>query len=388
MSRLNVVHAAKFYRPVPGGIETVVGDLCEGTAGEWNVRVVAANEAATTVRERCGAVDVVRARSLGVAHSVPLCPSYAFHLWKESADCIVLHEPNPLAGMALFLRTRATRLIVWHHADLLRPAWAPSTYGRIQAALYRRADCVIASSPRLAAHSPLVQLARRVAVIPFGVELERYRPHDGPRPALVARIQAAAPGPRMLFVGRLVYYKGVHVLIDALARSAGTLVIVGEGPLEAELRRRAEALGVAGRVVFTGRVPDADLPAYYQASDFFVLPSIAATEAFGVVQAEAMAAGLPVVSTYLPTGVPWVNQNGVTGIVVPPDDAGALAAAIASLAADGDLRARLGRNASSRATALFGRQRMVDAFRDVVETVVRRPAELDAHLAEARAALS
>jgi len=204
VSRLKIVHAAKFYPPVPGGMETVVSDLCEGTAGDWDVRVVAANDASTTVRARRENVDVVRAGSLGVAHSVPLCPSYPFHLWKERADCIVLHEPNPLAGLALFLRTPATRLIVWHHADLLRPAWAPHTYGRVQAALYTRADCVIVSSPRLAGHSRLVQLARRVAVIPFGVDLERYRRLDEARRALAARIHAAARGPRILFVGRLV----------------------------------------------------------------------------------------------------------------------------------------------------------------------------------------
>ena len=388
MSRLKIVHAAKFYPPVQGGMETVVGDLCDGTAADWDVRVVAANNARKTMRARVGRVDVVRAGTWGLAHSVPLCPSFPAHLLAQRADCVVLHEPNPIAGLALFLRTPAARLIVWHHSDLLRPAWAPHTYGRIQAALYRRADCVLVSSPPLAAHSALVQQARRVAVIPFGVDLERYRQVDEPRRALVAKVQAVSRGPRILFVGRFVYYKGVHVLIDALARSVGTLVLVGEGPLEPELRRRAEALGVSDRIVFAGRVSDADLPAYYQACDFLVLPSIARTEAFGVVQVEAMAAGLPVVSTRLPTGVPWVNQAGVTGLVVPPEDTDALASAINTLAADVDLRVRLGRNASTRASALFARQRMVDAFRDVVETVVRRPAELDARLAEARAALS
>ena len=132
-------------------METVLRDLCDGTAGEWNVQVVAANDRATTVRERCGEVDVVRVAAFGKAASVPLCPSLPLELWRRRADCVVLHEPNPIAGTALFLRTPAPRLVVWHHSDLVRPSWAPATYGRVQRALYRRADCVIVSSPALAA---------------------------------------------------------------------------------------------------------------------------------------------------------------------------------------------------------------------------------------------
>ena len=99
----------------------------------------------------------------------------------------------------------------------MRPWWAPHTYGRVQRALYRRADCVIVSSPTLAAASPLVQHARRVAVIPFGIPLERYRQRDERQRGAGEPIRAAIPGPRVLFVGRLVYYKGLDVLIDAMA---------------------------------------------------------------------------------------------------------------------------------------------------------------------------
>jgi rhamnosyl/mannosyltransferase len=170
-----------------------------------------------------------------------------------------------------------------------------------------------------------------------------------------------------------VYYKGVEVLIDAMTRLAGTLVLIGEGPLERELRRRVSDRGIEDRVLFPGRVEDDDLPAYYQAADVFVLPSVAKTEAFGVVQIEAMAAGVPVVSTNLPTGVPWVNQDGVTGFVVKPGDADALADAINRLLNDEPLRIRLGRNASSRARDLFSRDRMVQTFRDIVERAVHAP---------------
>jgi rhamnosyl/mannosyltransferase len=383
MPRLTFVHAAKFYPPVRGGMETVVGDLADGTAGEWDVRVIAANDRPVTVRERCGEVGVVRSASFGTINSVPLCPLLPLHLWRERADCVVLHEPNPIAGTAVFLRTPA-RLVIWHHADLLRPWWAPLTYGRMQRALYRRAACVVVASPHHVTYSPLVQQARRVVVIPYGIALERYRHVDSTRQAAVDRIRRAASGPRVLFVGRFVYYKGIHVLIDAMAKCSGTLLLVGDGPLEGELRERAAALGLGDRVRFIGRVSDDDLPAFYQAADLFVLPSVAKTEAFGLVQVEAMAAGLPVVSTNLPTGVPWVNQDGVTGLVVPPADVDALARGIRTLTADAALRQELGRNAGMRAE-MFSRRRMVEAFRDLIETIVHEPAELDARLARAEA---
>jgi rhamnosyl/mannosyltransferase len=380
---MKVVHAAKFYPPYRGGMETVIGDLCEGTAGEWDVQVVAANDTNRTVRERIGEVDVIRAASHGQAASVPMCPSLPWHLWTARADCVVLHEPNPVAGTALWMRTPAPHLVVWHHSDLLRPWWALPTYSRVvQRTLYRRADCVIVSSPALAGQSPLATVARRVAVIPFGVDLERYRRRDAERRTHVDRIRAETAGPRLLFVGRLVYYKGLHVLLEAARQWPGTVLIAGDGPLEAPLRAQAADLGIGSRVRFLGRVPDETLPAYYQAVDAFVLPSIAHTEAFGVVQVEAMAAGLPVVSTDLPTGVPWVNQNGVSGLVVPPGDAPALGAALRRIAEDADLRQRLGEGGRARADRLFSRERMVRSFHDVIEAVVRSPERLDEHLAQ------
>ena len=366
MSRLSILHAAKFYPPVHGGMERIIGDLCEGTASTWDTRVVAANDRPHTIEERVSEVDVVRAARFGSTNSVPICPSLAGHLWRRSADCVVLHEPNPIAAAALFVRTPAPKLIVWHHSDLLRPWWAPHTYGRVQRALYKRADCVIVSSPPLARHSSLVQCAQRIAVVPFGVAVERFE-HEH---ALTRTVRARFPGPRVLFVGRLVYYKGVEVLIDAMARAAGTLLLIGTGPLEPELRARAVSLGIGDRVHFLGRVPDEELPAYYQGSDLFVLPSIAKTEAFGVVQIEAMAAGLPVVSTNLPTGVPWVNEDGTTGFVVPPGNVDALARAIDTIAVDGALRARFGHFAARRARDRFSRETMVRTFRDVIERVV------------------
>ena len=138
----------------------------------------------------------------------------------------------------------------------------------------------------------------------------------------------------------------------------------------------ARDAGVAGRVTFLPPTSDDELAAWYHAADVFCLPSVARSEAFGLVQIEAHAAGTPVVSTDLPTGVPYANLDGVTGLIVPPSDAGALAGALRRLLDDDELRARLGAQARARALREFTIPRMVDqtlqVYAEAVDVHARR----------------
>jgi rhamnosyl/mannosyltransferase len=196
-------------------------------------------------------------------------------------------------------------------------------------------------------------------VIPFGVE----RPVE---PAGVAaraeEIRRRIGQPLVLFVGRLVAYKGVNVLIEALRNSSAAAVLVGDGPLRGALETQARAAGVADRVTFAGEVSADELSALYRACDLFVLPSVTRQEAFGVVQIEAMSRARPVVSTELGTGVSWVNVHGETGLVVPPGDAGALREAIEGLVRNPLERQKMGSAAAERARSVFAVDRMVNAI--------------------------
>jgi rhamnosyl/mannosyltransferase len=156
-------------------------------------------------------------------------------------------------------------------------------------------------------------------------------------------------GPRVVFfVGRHVYYKGIDHLIRAMKGVDAHLVLGSDGPLTPELGRLTRSLGLSSRVTFAGRIADEDLPCFYHASDIFCLPSVARSEAFGIVQLEAMACGVPVVSTRLTTGVVYVNQDGVTGVTVPPADSAALTGALNRLLGDKALRRKLGRQGRER----------------------------------------
>jgi rhamnosyl/mannosyltransferase len=166
------------------------------------------------------------------------------------------------------------------------------------------------------------------------------------------------------------YYKGLKFLIDAMQDLDAKLIIVGDGPMRGELEGRCRARQLMNKVVFAGAVDEEILPAYYHCCDVFCLPAIYRSEAFGVVQLEAMSCGKPVVSTALDSGVPFVNRDGRTGLIVPPKDTNALSRAIGSLLSDRALAARLGRSAKDRVLSEFTADRMAQSVLAVYRRLI------------------
>jgi glycosyltransferase involved in cell wall biosynthesis len=234
--------------------------------------------------------------------------------------------------------------------------------------VYRRGRRVIVSSPDLGRHArALAPYQDRLAVIPFGIDVSRWTA----TPEAMARASAMRRDsrPLVLFAGRMVPYKGVDVLLDALAGLDVCAVLVGDGPSKAAWAAKATQLGLEDRVTFAGAVPHDELVALYHACDIFVLPSVTRAEAFGYVQLEAMACGKPVVSTTVPSGVPWVNRHEETGLTVPPGDAPAFRRAIARLADDAPLRSRLGAAGQARVRSEFTIERMGDRIATLFEEI-------------------
>jgi glycosyltransferase involved in cell wall biosynthesis len=367
---MKVLHLGKFYPPAKGGMETILALICERTAQHVKNRVLVANTSASTVEERHGSIDVLRVAALTRIGAVAVCPRLPFDLAREEADVIVLHEPNPMALVAYFLARPRGRLIVWYHSDVIRPSWRYRLFYRpfLRFALSRAARIVV-SSPALGASAPELQdFQAKCKVIPFGIEA---RGSEAPGATLqrAEEIRREVNQPIVLFVGRLVPYKGVDVLLEALTGLNAVALIVGQGPLRAKLEDQARELGVVDQVRFLGSVDDEELAALYRACNVFVLPSVTRQEAFGVVQLEAMAAGKPIVSTDLGTGVGWVNRDGETGYVVPPRDARALRDALGRLLADANLQKSMGEAAAKRVRSEFTLERMIDdtlsLYRDV-----------------------
>lgn len=347
-------------------METVVSDLCEALARRVEIDVVVANKGWSTTRELSRGVRVLRLARWGEVLSTSIIPGLVAFLKEDRWDIIHIHHPNPMAAVAVLLARPHARLVLTYHSDIVRQRITGSLFGPVLARLLRRSDRIHVASRELEASSPILRSFHdRTSVIPFGIREERLLPLDGD-----ARTEARAfgewgAGRLILFVGRIVYYKGLEYLLRAMRLVDARLLVIGDGDLLKTSERLTARLGLEQRVRFLGEVPDATVSAAFAACDLFVLPSTARSEAFGLVLLEAMAFGKPIVSTALDTGVSYVNRDGETGIVVPPADVNALAEAIRKILGDDSLRARLGREA---------RRRFESEFR--IETAAERMFEL------------
>ena len=372
--RPRVLHVGKFYPPVSGGMERVLQLLCERERSAVDNRVLVANTRRTTSREVVDGVPVTRVATVGSAGSVALCPTLPLWLSRERADVIVIHEPNPMGLMAYALARPSARVIVWFHSEVVRDRWRYALlYRPWFAHAMRRASRVIVGSPPMRDAEQLRGFHDRTVVIPYGVDQERLEP--SPEISVrAARLREIHPGPLLLFVGRMVPYKGLDVLLRAMVHVRATAVLVGDGPQRPALEALAGELAIDSRVVFAGETSESELVAWYHACDAFVLPSTTRAEAFGVVQTEAMACGKPVVSTSVPTGVPWVNRHDHTGLVVPPGDIPSLSGALNRLVGDASLRQRMGELGRQRVRDEFTADRMAARAVELYREVMSEPA--------------
>jgi len=214
----------------------------------------------------------------------------------------------------------------------------------------------------------LSRYSGKTAVIPFGIDPVPWAIDPATRQRADA-IRLAVNKPIVLFVGRLVAYKGVDVLIKAASPLNIHVVVAGDGPMRSSWMVEASQRKDRATFEFPGAPSDDDVKAWMHAADVLVLPSITRAEAFGVVQLEAMASGTPVISTNVPSGVPWVNRDGETGLVVPPGNVFALRRAIEMLIADAPLRCRLGAAGAARVRSEFTLDRMADRFVTLCEEI-------------------
>lgn len=355
---MKVLQVGKFYHPHPGGMETVLRNLCLAIKDHVELQVLVANTAPTTIRETVEGVRVTRAASWGMVASTSMCPAFPRLMKSFEADIAHLHEPNPLAVFS-YLRVKPPgRLILSFHSEVVRQQVLEKMYRPFLQQILQRADRIVVGSPPPLQHWPTLAPVRdKCAVVPFGIDVSLFQDFEKYGDA-AREIRHRFGEPLLLFVGRLVYYKGLDYLIEAMREVPARLLIIGDGPWKAKLAQAVQRNGLRSKVILLGERPPEQLPAYYQACDLFVLPSTHKSEAFGIVQLEAMACGKPVISTDLPSGVPWVNQDGQTGLVIPPKDVGALIRAIQLLLTNKSLSLQLGQGGRRRVEREFTRERM------------------------------
>jgi glycosyltransferase involved in cell wall biosynthesis len=369
--RLKVLHVGKFYPPHMGGIETHMQALCGELRNLVDLRVVVASNDHSATEEVLDGVAVSRVATRLTLASTPLCPGMISKIRNDRSEIIHLHLPNPMAVLIYLASRHRGRLIVTYHSDMVRQKVLGPMFEPFLHAALRRSSAIITTSPNYLRTSPvLARHQERCHVIPLGIPTEKF---DRCEPKIAEGIRQQYGERLIVSVGRLVYYKGFEQLIRAMPRVRGSLLIVGEGPLGGALRALAHELGVANRVHFMGKISHELLVGCYHAAKVFVLASILRSEAFGIAQVEAMAAGLPVVNTQLDSGVPFVSIHEQTGLTVPPGEPGPLAEAMNRLLDNPDLRASLGAAATLRAHHEFSLAAMLARTVWLYEQVMNRP---------------
>lgn len=348
MKKLRILQVNKLYFPWIGGIESVAKTAAEELNGETDMKVLVCQPKGKGVREKINGIDVTRAGSLGTYFSMPVSLSFPFLVRKMSkdADIIILHDPFPLGDLAVLLSGFKGKVIVWWHSDIIKQKRLVKLIKPVINGTLKRADAIFTTSEGYIGGSAYIcNFKEKCRIVPYGIDTAGYL--NAELTAILTKKLSRSENKKLLFVGRLVYYKGVGVLIDAFKSTADAeLFIVGTGNDEEALKAQAAPLG--GRVHFMRNLSDADLKSAFADCDIFVLPSIEKSEAFGIVQLEAMVYGKPVINTDLKTSVPLVSIDGETGLTVKAGDSAELAEAMNRLINDDSLRETLGSNAKRR----------------------------------------
>ena len=378
---MRILQLGKFY-PIRGGVEKVMWNLTRGLAG----RGIACDMLCAKLPEdgidledqpyyrREDGVELFRfpdgrtvycVKAWAKKAATMLSPAMVRWLrsHRKEYDLIHVHHPDPMAALALRLSGFKGKVVLHWHSDIISQQFLLALFKPLQRWLIHRSDVIVGTTPPYLKGSPYLRgVQEKCVAVPIGIDPVR---NDSRK---AEEFRSRYPGKRILLtIGRLVPYKGYRYLVDALALLPEEYVLVlgGIGPLQEELEAQIRSRGLQGRVTLLGYVGPEDLPGWFAACDLFVLSSVMKTEAFGIVQVEAMSCGKPVVATQIPeSGVPWVNVDGVSGRNVPPCDAQALASAIQEVAEN---QARYGAGARRLYEERYTFDRMIDQIQAVYD---------------------
>ncbi len=374
---MKVLLVYKDYYPVLGGIEHHVQLLAEGLRKcGVEARVLATNTSGRTVEETINGVPVMKTGRLANVSSAPISPGFyrALARLSDGADIAHLHFPYPPAEVGQLLFGRARHFVLTYHSDIVRQKILGFFYRPLLRQVLRKAERITVSNPQYIQTSRFLQpFAEKCTVIHHGINLNRFNSKPGTEERAHQIRTEHHYKPLILAVGRLRHYKGIDILIAAMRQvDDACALVVGTGPMRALWERQARDEGLVDRVLFRGEVAEDELIALYHAANVFVLPSTNRAETWGTVQVEAMACGLPVICTELGTGTSYVNQDGVTGLVVPPGDSAALAAALRRLIGDKAFAQELGVAGHARAWGKLSSDAMIEQTMAFYSDVIGR----------------
>jgi len=374
---MRILQLGKFYPPSTGGTETVVYDITEVLNEYKDVSCDVLCSSKNYIYEESSASNykIIRTKSLGVYFSTSITPQMIFKLKEiiNNYDIIHVHLPDPMANIALMLVDCSKQKIILHwHSDIVKQKLLLKLYEPFQEWMMRRADKIIATTPKYIEGSKYLQKYKDKCVsIPIGIDVCKLQKKD----EKVLQIKEKYKNKIIIFsLGRLVYYKGFEYLIDSAKYLTDKYVILigGNGPLKDSLYKKIIKNRLESKVKFLGRVEDDELGSYYEACDIYCLPSIVKSEAFGIVQIEAMSFSKPIVATKIDgSGVDWVNKNHVSGVNVNPKNSRELAVAFNELMSNDDIYKKYSEGAKNRFDKLFNRDAMADSVYHTYKEILK-----------------
>jgi rhamnosyl/mannosyltransferase len=366
--KLRVLHVYRTYFPdTQGGLEEVIRQICRNTfefGVESRVFTLSAPPVPAVIQRE--EAEVYRFhRSFEIAScGVSARALDGFKRLVEWADLVHYHYPWPFADLLHLFGRVSKPSVLTYHSDIVRQKKLLWFYRPLMRAFMNRIDVIVPTSQNyFASSSELGQYSEKVNVIPIGLDEDVYP--EVSNEELSAVRERVGEG-FFLFVGVLRYYKGLHILLDALQGTSLKCVITGSGPVEMELKARASRLGLKN-VQFLGYVSDTEKVAMFSLCRAVVFPSHLRSEAFGVTLLEGAMFRKPLISTEIGTGTTYINNDGETGIVVPPANAKDLREAMLRLDRDDALAERLGKAARTRYENLFTGRLMGERYADLYE---------------------
>lgn len=370
---MKILQLGKFY-PIRGGVEKVEYDLMKGLCarGIDCDMLCAGKEGVVGDMEATEHGRIMVSRTIVEAEGTTISPLMITKLRRicKEYDVIHVHHPDPMAALALFLSGYKGKVVLHWHSDILKQNLALVFYTPLQNWLLRRADRIVCTTPVYMKESPfLTKVQDKALCIPIGID-----PIPDVEEEKVQKMRERFGNRKMIFsLGRLVYYKGYEYLIRAAQYLDDNCVVLigGSGPLRTELQTLIEMLGLKEKVVLLGRVEDEDLPVFYHACDVYCMSSVQRTEAFGIVQIEAMSCGKPLVATNIKgSGVSWVNSHGESGLNAEPSDAEGLARVIKEILNDKETYQRFTEGSKVRFREWFTIDKMISSALKLYQEII------------------
>lgn len=343
-----------------GGVEELIGQVCSGAAKHGITSEVLTVSKDTTTVDFGDHVHHRAKLDIEIASSAfSIAALKRFAELAQQADIIHYHFPWPFADVTHFVTRVRKPSLVTYHSDIVRQKVLLQFYKPLRDRFLASVDKIVATSPNYLATSDVLQRYRdKVEVIPIGLDPASY---PAPTAEKLRYWRERAGEKFFLFVGNLRYYKGLHILLDAVEGTDFRVVIVGSGPVESDLKRQAARLRLSN-VEFVGAVGDADKVALLTLCRGLTFPSHLRSEAFGISLLEGAMFGKPLISTEIGTGTSYVNLNRETGLVIPPSDRVALRAAMETLWNNSELSNTFGTHAQQRFQACFTATKMVESY--------------------------